>query len=248
MLSFLFALQFLTIIPLKIKNFDSAKFSKAMLYFPIVGLLIGLILAGINNLFLFLGFNNFIISIILVVALIIITGGMHLDGLSDTFDAIASGKDKETMLSIMRDSHAGVMGILSIICVILLKISFLSSLSYAYKINALMVMCMLSRAAMVFIIFMFPYARSDGKGKIFSQGVNLKIFIVVIMLSLIFTLAFYGIKGLILIAVAYLTSFVFARFITRKVGGITGDSLGAAGELTETTVLAALALLGRGGL
>ncbi|MDP2923801.1 MAG: adenosylcobinamide-GDP ribazoletransferase [Candidatus Omnitrophota bacterium] len=248
MTSFLLALQFLTIIPIKIKRFDKSKFINSMIYFPVVGLLLALFLAAINNLFLFLGFNSIVTNVILVIALIVITGGMHLDGLSDTFDALVSSKDKERMLEIMRDPHCGVMGILSVICVILLKISFLSSLNPAHKINALILMCVLSRAALVFLIFMFPYTRKEGKGKIFSEEVNLKIINIVGIITLICAGASFKIKGLLTMAVATLVAFIFAKFITKKVGGITGDSLGAANELTEVTVLVTLCFLEKGGV
>ncbi|MDD4955951.1 MAG: adenosylcobinamide-GDP ribazoletransferase, partial [Candidatus Omnitrophica bacterium] len=177
MKSLLLALQFLTVIPVKIKNFEEKKLISSMMFFPIIGFFIGIFLALVNILFLFIGFSDFVINIILVAVLIIITAGMHLDGLSDTFDAIAGGRSKEEMLSIMRDSHCGVMGVLSIICVLLFKISFLSSIGFPYKISALILMCVLGRWAMLFLLFMFPYARKDGKAKVFSEGINSVIFI-----------------------------------------------------------------------
>ncbi|MEW6171180.1 MAG: adenosylcobinamide-GDP ribazoletransferase, partial [Candidatus Omnitrophota bacterium] len=185
MKSFLAALQFLTIIPIKIKNIEGNHLSRSLIYFPAVGLILGLILLGINKLLLFLNFAEFSLSIILVVSLIILTGGIHLDGLSDTFDALLSRKNKEEMLKIMRDSHVGVMGTLSIISVLLLKISFLYSIGISLKPISLILMCLLSKWGMVFSMYLFPYAREEGKAKVFIAGINLKIFILSSLIMLI---------------------------------------------------------------
>lgn len=233
----------MTIIPVRVKKFDQAKLAVSMVYFPVVGLLLALFLAVICNLFLFLGFTGFIVNVILVVTLIMITGGMHLDGLSDTFDALSSGKDKIKMLEIMRDSHCGVMGILSIICVVLLKISFLSSINFAYKISALILMCVLSRWSLVFLLFLFPYARKEGKGKVFSEGMTLRIFILASLICLSCVFAVFKINGLLIVAAVALTVFTFGKFITRKIDGISGDSLGAANEIAEVMTLFCVSIL-----
>lgn len=246
MTSFLLALQFLTIIPVKIKNFTESKLIISMIFFPVIGFSIALLLAAVNNFFLFVGFSDFVTNIILIVALIAIAGGMHLDGLSDTFDAISSSKSKEIMLSIMRDSRCGVMGVLSIICVLLLKISFLSSVNPAGKTDALILMCVLGRWALVFLLFMFPYARKEGSGKIFSEGINLKIFITATFFSLACAVIFFGVNGLSIMTLTVLVAFVFGKFMVRKIEGITGDSLGAVCEIVEVTVLFIIAVIEKG--
>jgi adenosylcobinamide-GDP ribazoletransferase len=243
MTSLLLALQFLTIIPVKVKNFTEKKLIISMIFFPVIGLFIALLLALLNNFFLSIGFSAFTANIILVVSLAVITGGMHLDGLSDTFDAISSAKPKETMLAIMRDSRCGVMGVLSIVCVLLLKISFLSSVNPIDKISAFILMCILGRWSLVFLLFMFPYARSEGKGKIFSEGINLKIFISATIFSLTCAVIFFGLNGFSIMALAVLVAFVFGKFMVNKIEGITGDSLGAVCELVEVTVLFGAAIL-----
>jgi len=248
MTSLLLALQFLTIIPVKIKKFEESKLVVSIMFFPVIGFFIAILLAAMNNLFLYLGFDNFVINIILVVALVLITAGMHLDGLSDTFDAISSGKSKEDMLAIMRDPRSGAMGVLSIICVLLLKISFLSSIASVYKIGALILMCVLGRWSLVFLLFMFPYARKVGKAKIFSEGINLKIFIAATIFSLSCAIVFLGINGLSIMVLAMLVAFLFGKLMVKKIEGITGDSLGAACELTEVAVLFLIAILAKAGL
>lgn len=245
MISFLLALQFLTIIPIKIKHINERQISESMIYFPLIGLLLGLLLSALNNLLMFLGFEQFISNIILIVSLIIFTGGMHLDGLSDSADAFLSGRDKEEMLKIMRDSHIGVMGVLSLIIIVLLKISFLYSISMPLKTVPLILMCVLSRWALVFAMFLFPYARQEGKAKVFIQGMNFKVFIFTTIIALICAVAIWKIKGLIILGIIAISSYIIGKFINNKIGGITGDALGAINELTEVIVLFSICILER---
>jgi len=248
MSSFLLAIQFLTIIPFKIKHINEKDMSKSMIYFPLIGLLLGLILAVTFNFFSFLQFKDLFINIILVILLIVLTGGIHLDGLADTTDAILSRKNKEEMLKIMRDSHIGVMGVLSLISIILLKISFLSSISTPLKTISLILMCVLSRWALVFTMFLFPYARQKGKAKIFIQGMNFKIFILATIIALICVAIIWKIKGLIILGIIAICAYIIGKFINHKIGGITGDTLGAINELTEVIVLFSICILERSAL
>jgi adenosylcobinamide-GDP ribazoletransferase len=245
MSSFLLAIQFLTVIPLKIKYVDEKNLANSMIYFPLIGLLLGLILVGLNRLLSILNFEEFILNIILIISLIIITGGIHLDGLSDTFDALLSRKDKDKMLEIMRDSHIGVMGVLSIICVLLLKISFLSSVNTSLKTISLILMCVLSRWCLVFSIFLFPYARQEGKTRVFIEGINLKIFSLATIITLCFMLLVWQLKGLLVFLTAAISAYIMGKFIKRKIDGITGDTLGAINELIEVFVLFSICILER---
>lgn len=241
--SFLLALQFLTVIPVKIKDMDEAGLSRAMAYFPLVGLLLGLVLAGINNILLFLGFGQFICSIILVICLASLTGGLHLDGLSDTVDAFSSNKNKEETLKIMRDSHIGTMGALSLISIILLKIAFLFSITASFKAVALVLMCVLSRWALVFASVSFPYARGEGKAKPFIQGANLNIFILATVVGLVCAILAWGLKGLLVFGIITMSVYLINKFINHKLGGITGDTLGATSEIVEVITLFSICLL-----
>lgn len=245
MASFLLALQFLTIIPAKIRNINEKKISTSMIYFPLIGLLLGLILVGVNCLLSFLNFEPFFINIILVVLLIAITGGIHLDGLADTTDALLSRKSKEEMLKIMRDSHIGVMGVLSLVCIVLLKISFLSSISISLKTISLVLMCVLSRWSLVFAMILFPYARQEGKAKNFVQGINFKIFILATMIALVCVIVTSKFKGLFIFAIIAMSTYIIGKFISKKIGGITGDTLGATNELIEIITLFSICILER---
>ncbi|MCX5701179.1 MAG: adenosylcobinamide-GDP ribazoletransferase [Candidatus Omnitrophica bacterium] len=242
MTSFLLAIQFLTTLPLKIKGFSEKKIAWALVYFPVVGFLLALALVVLNSSLIILGIPSLAINIILVIFLIILTGGMHLDGLSDTADALLSGKGKIEMLEIMRDPHIGVMGVLSIVSIILLKIGLLTSIGFTVKPVALFLMCILSRWSVVLVMYLFPYARQEGKAKLFIQGLNLKILAISMVTAFIFSFALWGMKGLLTLAIISGCAYLINRVISRKLGGVTGDTLGATIELTEVIILFILCL------
>jgi len=237
MSSFLLALQFLTIVPLKIKEVSEKKITGATVYFPFVGLLLGLALSGINTLLLILNLSPLAVNIILAVTLAYLTGGMHLDGLSDTSDAFLSGKSRDEMLAIMRDPHIGVMGAISIISILLLKIGLLGVVTAPLKTTALLLACVLSRWSSVLAMFLFSYARKDGKARAFMQGMNLKIFALSSITVLVFAFAIWQLKGLLTLLIVAGCAYLGGKFVSRKIGGITGDTIGAAIELSEIIVL-----------
>lgn len=245
MKSLLSALQFLTIIPVRLNSINNKHISASLLYFPLIGLFLGLVLTGINNLLCIFGFPKLSVDIILVVLLVVLTGGIHLDGLADCGDAFLSRKGREDMLKIMRDSHIGVMGALSIISIILLKISFLYSINMSVKPIALILMCVLSRWSLVMAIFLFPYARLEGKAKVFTQGVNGKIFTVATIITLVCAGAVWGARGLLILLIIAGCTYLIGKFITRKIAGITGDTLGALDEIVEVITLLSICFIGR---
>lgn len=241
---FLNALQFLTIIPIASKKaVDENKLAQAVAFFPLIGLLLGLVLAGVNQLFSLAPLEPLLVNVILIVLLIIFTGGLHLDGLADTFDALSSRKDKPEMLRIMRDSHIGTMGVLSLISVILIKLSLLCSLGDPVKSASLVLMCLLSRYSLVFSMFLFPYAREEGKAKVFIEGTNPKIFSLATIITLACVVILWQIKGLLSFVLVVFFVFLIGKFIVKKIGGITGDTLGAVNELAEVFVLLIILIL-----
>ena len=160
-----------------------------------------------------------------------------MDGLSDTADAFLSGKSKEEMLEIMRDPHIGVMGVLSLISSILLKIGLLSSISAITKPAALILMCILSRWAVVMVMYLFPYARQEGKAKLFMQGLNLKIIIVSLIVVLVSSFSIWGLKGWLVLLIISGCAYLINKTIAGQIGGVTGDTLGATIEIMEVVVL-----------
>jgi len=237
MSSFLLAIQFLTILPLGTKKFSPAKLAWALVYFPVVGLFLGAVLAGLNTCLSGLGIFSLAVNIILVIVLVILTRGIHLDGLADTADAFLSAKGKNEMLEIMRDPHVGVMGVLSLISILLLKIGLLSSVGTAIKPGVLMLMCILGRWSAVLNSYLFPYAREDGKAKVFIEGMTLKIFIISSIMVILCAYIALNIAGLVVLLIISGFTYLIGSFICKKIDGVTGDTLGAVIELIEVMTL-----------
>lgn len=245
MKSFLLALQFLTIAPIRIKKIMPGEMARAAAYFPVVGLLLGLVLCTANHLLSLARLDPFASNIILVVLLIVLTGGLHLDGLSDTSDAIFSGKGKADMLAIMRDSHVGVMGVLAIVSILMLKVAFLSSILLNTKGIAIVLMCVLARWSISFSVFAFPYARDDGKAKPFIDGMNKGIFFVSTLIALVIVFIIWKAAGPVILGITAALAYLANSFIKKKLGGITGDTIGAVNELAEAAVLFGVVILQR---
>lgn len=223
-------IQFLTRIPINIHlDVKREDLSKAIIYFPIVGYIIGGILSLI-----YLGFNDYIDQLILVFLIVmiqvIITGGLHIDGLSDTFDGIYSGRKKEKILIIMKDPNVGTFGVLSIFFVIMLKVLLL------YKISnnmlwVLLLMPVFSRFCVILASYIGNYARENGLGNLFIEQVTkLQLFI-----GTIFTLIpIYFIQEIYIGLILNLIFTIwFVKYISNKIDGITGDTLGAIVEINE---------------
>ena len=237
MKEFLLALQFLTIFPVSLKSVKENALARSMIYFPLVGAILGWSVGWLNNIFSSWGFNHLAISVIIFAVLTVFTGGLHLDGLSDTFDGLGCRDDKEKILSVMRDPSTGAFGVVAVVFTLLLKVSFFYSISLISKSAVLILMCATSRYAMVLMAGLFPYARAEGKAKAFIDGVNLKIMILSGMITVSIAFLMFRWTGLLILAIALFVSYCFARFTAKKINGITGDVLGAVNELSEIVVL-----------
>jgi adenosylcobinamide-GDP ribazoletransferase len=247
MTEFLLALQFLSIMPVRAK-YTAEKFAGAMLFFPVVGLLLGLVCAGVNMLMTRLGFDALLTSAITIIMLIVLTGGLHLDGVADTFDGLYGGKNKEEKLRIMRDPNTGAMGVIAIVCVVVLQIAVLNAVMPAVRPLAIVLMCMTGRWAMVFVMTLFPYARKEGKAKSFMESSNPAVFVCAMVIVLAAAVLILRVKGLIAVCVSTLVSYIFCFFVGKKIDGITGDTIGTVNEFAEVTFLLVMVLIERSGL
>ncbi|MBU4376304.1 MAG: adenosylcobinamide-GDP ribazoletransferase [Candidatus Omnitrophica bacterium] len=237
MRSFLVALQFLTLLPVKGGKLEEGKLKRAIVFFPLVGLLIGLFLVAANQLFSFLNLGQLCVNTIIVAFLIFVTGGLHLDGLGDTFDGIAGGKGRDEILRIMRDPHIGTMGALSIVIAVILGIALLSEIGIDIKAKALLLMCVLSRWAMVFAMFSFPYARKEGKALLFFKNTDVKNFTFASFITLFIAIALWHLKGFLIFAIVALSAYITGKSINTRIDGITGDTLGAINEIAQIITL-----------
>jgi adenosylcobinamide-GDP ribazoletransferase len=238
------AFKFLTIIPLQGRREVNAGEAGASLgYFPLVGLFLGAAIAGINWSFGFI-LPSSITNVVIIIALILLTGALHVDGFIDTCDALFGRRTAEERWRIMSDSRVGAFGVIGAICLLLLMYVSLGGIPQDYKMIALILMPALSRWSIVYAIFAFPYAKPAGLGRAFKQQANWWKFILATSLVLASTLGLLVTKGpvlifvgLALIFVVWLVAVVVGLFLQRRFAGLTGDSYGAINEVTQVLVL-----------
>lgn len=231
----LIALQFLTILPFKlradIKKEDGAR---SLIYFPIVGIIIGAILSIISLSYLFL--PMVVVGVVTLIASAFITGALHLDGFVDTCDGFYGSKPKEEVLKILRDPRCGVMGAVGITLLLLLKFSLIISISRGVLWQSLVVMCCFSRWAQT-ICCLMPYSRKEGKAEAFIKYARKKDIIIGGLFTILVSGALFGLKGIVIFFVSLIPALLFIRYAKARIGGMTGDTIGAVNEIAEVSVL-----------
>ncbi len=210
-------------------------------YFPVVGLLLGLLLYLILLLDPLL--PHLAVSALLVVALVILTGGLHLDGLMDSCDGLLGGRTRERRLEIMRDSRVGSFGVLGGVCALLLKFAFFASLERHTLSLALFIVLPCARWAMVLALSIFPSARPTGLGVTFQQTVTPQRLMVAGGIALLAAIIAGHFAGILAWATATLSALLLGLWGTRRIGGLTGDTYGAIEEITEVVALLLLVVL-----
>ena len=234
MKAFLAALRFLTILPLPAgNNVEEAHLSRSVPFFPVVGLLIGLAAATLDSALYHL-FPPLLSSVLVVIALMAVSGGLHLDGLADSADGLLSSRPREQMLEIMRDSRTGPMGVAALICVISMKIAAVASIEVGRRWAVLLLIPLAGRCALVVLLVILPYARSEGGlATVFHK--NRSAFRAIWAIGLLVLVAWLsaGTEGLVMVAASVVGMLLFAGFIYTRIGGLTGDTLGAACEIVE---------------
>lgn len=224
------AIQFLTRLPLNIMiDWNSENLRKSTLFFPLVGLIIGLISYGVYYIMSFI--NSDVAAVFTVFTLIVITGGLHLDGLSDTCDGFFSNKSREDIMEIMKDSRVGAFGVIALIVIILLKYVLINNMDQNIFIF-LVFSIGNSRAVQVFNLAFRRQARKDGIGKMFSESKPKKTAVLGILIYIVFA-GIININILIPFIVTFLFMDLFARYSYKVIGGVSGDVLGAMAELGE---------------
>jgi adenosylcobinamide-GDP ribazoletransferase len=178
--------------------------------------------------------------VLLVTILVLLTRGLHLDGLGDTFDGLGAGGDRERILRVMDDSHTGAFGVIAIVLALFFKIQALEGID-SERWRALLAAPMLGRWAMVLLGYRSKAAK-PGLGSNLIDHLKTSHLIVATLITLLLVTAIShgtGIALMIWVAVFTLAS---KSFFHRRLGGVTGDIFGAVGELSETSVLVFLAL------
>jgi adenosylcobinamide-GDP ribazoletransferase len=241
-LCFLAAFRFLTIIPVRWHaDQDGENFPHSLHYFPLLGGLIG-ISVGTLSLFLRSFFPGTVVTVLAIILLAVVSGCLHLDGLADTADGFFSSRPKERILEIMRDSRTGAMGVIAIVLVLLLKFAALSSLPATAFFMTVCLIPIAGRCAIVLSMAILPYARTEGGlGSLFYSE-RCRMSAVWFVLCLFVLVPFIGFR--ITLLVFFMTIVVvlfFSAWCKRKIGGATGDTLGAVCEITEMAVAVGMA-------
>lgn len=231
----LIALQFLTIFPVRIKEeIEGRDFGKALIFFPVVGLIMGIVLNILVSIFNFL--PMMVLTAIVLAVSVLVSGAIHLDGFADTCDGLYGAKPKERALEIMRDSSIGAMGVVGLILLFLLKASALSSLPKESLGKILIAGMVFSRYAQVFACFLSKYARKEGKARNFVEYAGYREFFYATMACLIILSVLLKIKGLFLFNLGLSFTLLAVIWIKRRIGGMTGDTIGAVSEIAEASV------------
>ena len=236
----------MTRIPIKADLGFDEEFHKSIVYFPLVGFVIGLISFVVGSLAIKI-FDPFLTSILIVAAEVILTGGLHIDGLGDTFDAIYSNRDKERMLEIMKDSRLGTNSLLAILFLILIKIGLINAMINSNLMCLIIFMPMISRLSVIVMLYKTVTPRKVGMGNIFIGKATLNMFItaivytsiiiVVISKFIFLSTSLNIIKLLSSILVVMLFDNLFKKSVYKKIDGVTGDILGCTIELGELVFL-----------
>ncbi|MDI6755041.1 MAG: adenosylcobinamide-GDP ribazoletransferase [Thermodesulfobacteriota bacterium] len=237
--SFSLAWQFLTILPWRKSDqqINPQLLGRSMAFYPVIGLFLGMILWAAHFAFS-IAFPRTLADGLIVMLLALLTGAFHLDGLGDTCDGLASGKTPEERLMIMKDHRVGTFGVVGLILILGMKFLALNSLPDNTVGRALLLALILSRWSMVQLTYRAPYARREGGlGLPFKENLRRREMIMATATSLALSFLFYRFWGMILWLVIGAFTLFFQKFFEKKIGGITGDTLGAANETNEVLVL-----------
>lgn len=228
------AFQFFTRIPInKAVDFNEKNIRYSLFFYPYIGAFMGSLIAAVYYPLSKLHVN--IASLAAVFMMLFLTGGLHIDGLSDTFDGFLSSRDRERTMEIMKDSRVGTFGVISIIFLILSKFIIISSFEKGLPL-ALILSMVNSRMEACRIISLKRVAREGGLGDLFHKSNPKKLILMnsIIYIAILFILNYKYIYPLL---ITYLINELFCRWSYKKIGGMTGDTYGAIIEIGEVISL-----------
>ena len=223
------------------QGLEIEQYQRSIVTFPLVGLLLGAI-AGAVALLLHPWCGVPLAALFGVLALALLTGGFHLDGLADTCDGIFSARTRDRMLEIMRDSRLGTHGGLALIFVLVAKVLVVGELLLRdiHPIAALAAACAVGRGMAVLLMYRHRYAREKGLGNLFIGKISLQQTLVTMAMAIALATALLGLQGLRAALITLVLIWGLGWALKRTLGGQTGDTLGAAIELGELLFLLAL--------
>ncbi|MGE4395871.1 MAG: adenosylcobinamide-GDP ribazoletransferase [Sulfurimonas sp.] len=226
---FALAISMLTTVPFfKVHDFYKGINGHAVMFYPLVGFLLGVVLWGVYTL-LSPYVTSVHLGIIIFGLLVLLTGALHLDGFSDTVDGLYA--PKERALEVMKDSHVGGMGMIMGVTFLILKASSLAHFELFYLLPLIL---MLSRLNAVLAIYFYPYISPSGMGTLAKEEFTKKQMLIAFSYSLLIVLLY---NKLLLLVSALLVLFVIKSVFIKRYGGFTGDIYGFSIEVSELILL-----------
>lgn len=233
--NFVFTVRFFTRLPIFMKYGHTGKLAKAAIFFPIIGLIIGVVLATFWFLLSQI-LNPSIAAALTLLAGLLLTGALHEDGLADCADGLGGGYTKSRILEIMRDSNIGVFGAVALIMSVILRWSALAELQVIQGIAALLIAHMASRSAITIALATSTYARDEGIASGVSEGIGKTEFIFILITTLLIAFLIGNITGLVAALIGLILAVLFLATLNRRLGGYTGDGLGAMQQICEIAI------------
>lgn len=232
------AFQFLTILPVSAPGrLEERDLARSTVYFPVVGLVQGLILLVLYWL-LSLIFPGAVVDALILAALVILTGGLHIDGFCDVVDGFGSRKGRAETLRIMKDSRVGAFAAAGIALLFIMKFAGLSSLPLGHKGGVIVSMPVLSLWSMVLLARLHSYPREEGgTGKAFVEHTGNRELAMASVITLVITLLAMGVYALLIYMLIFILTLLMGEYSRQKLRGVTGDVLGAAKEINDVLVL-----------
>jgi adenosylcobinamide-GDP ribazoletransferase len=238
------AFKTLTIFP--VPGREAQNQAAALPFFPLVGFALGMILWALSLFNTVLGDNGWPagVAAVMLLAGVLSTRGLHLDGLADVADAVGGALDRERRLAIMKDVRLGAFGVVALILALLCKWLAFSRLVAANSTIWVALIFMISRASQVELMATLPYAREEqGTAAPFVHDATGGQRVAALTVTFLAALG-YGPLGVMTLAAALGMTLIYGGWCRKHLGGITGDLLGAGNEIIETVLLLTAATLG----
>lgn len=237
---FFFTLRFFTRLRVPVQGGHDGNLAENAILFPLVGLFIGGLIGVVW------WFASQILPPAIAAGLVIgtgllLTGGLHEDGFADCADGLGGAMTREKALDIMRDSRVGAYGAMALVLTIGLRWAALAALAPAYGVLALLVAHSGSRALIALPLAASRYARPQGLADSVSDGITKRDLLFVLALATVISLVAAGWAGLVALSVAVSAAWGFLKYMESRLGGYTGDGLGAVQQIGEITLLITLA-------
>ena len=244
MKSFILMLQFMTRIPIPIAiEMEKKTISRGIFLFPLVGMIVGGISWGFYYLLSFI--NNDIAAIGAVMGAVIATGGLHVDGLSDTCDGFFSARSRERILEIMKDSRVGTFGVIAILFDFFARYTIIKDLPQNTALLTFVLIFGASRLGAAMLITFGKSARPGGLGDLFSSSSSKVYFLISVFVYAFFGIILGGLTFILSLIIMLIFDVVLMRYSYKTIGGLTGDVYGAGIELSEIIGLITFMVVGR---